>query len=155
MAAILLIQRIWKMKDTQETIRKKRILLVEDERETRDLIRSLLSLDAHEVVEANNGAEAISLFTQSHFDLVMTDHKMPFLTGIELAVRIRRLAPSKPILMITGHNHKSGPGNPVNVVLRKPFGVETLRSAVTRLLSLAEEAASAPNASDELMYSDF
>jgi DNA-binding response OmpR family regulator len=77
------------------------------------------------------------LFNQSHFDLVMTDHTMPFVTGSELAVKIRELAPAKPILMITAHGHKSGPRNPVSWVLRKPFGSQTLRSTVTGLLAAA------------------
>jgi DNA-binding response OmpR family regulator len=116
---------------------KKRILLVEDEREMRVMIKDMLHLDAHEVVEANNGAEAMSLFAQGHFDLVMTDHAMPFVDGSELAARIRRVAPSKPILMVTGHGHKVGPNNPVNQVVGKPFGCQTLRSAVQSLLNVS------------------
>lgn len=127
------------MHDTQESIQKKRILLVEDERDVRDMIRTMLDLDAHEVVEANNGAEAISLFSQSHFDLVMTDYKMPFITGMELAARIRQLAPSKPILLITGQDNRSGSRNAVSAVLQKPFNFSTLRAAVNSLLSPAKK----------------
>src|SRR5208283_4937986 len=112
------------MKDAPKAIQKKRILVVEDELETRKMIRCVLRLDAHEVVEANNGAEAFIMFAQGHFDLVMTDHKMPFLTGSELAERIKQLAPSKPILMLTGYDNKSCPRNPVDAVVQKPFAVE-------------------------------
>jgi CheY-like chemotaxis protein len=129
------------MKDGQETIRKMRILVVEDELNMREMIRLALSSDSHEVVEANNGAEAITMFVQSHFDLVMTDDKMPFITGSELAARIRQLAPSKPILMITGHYDKSRRRNTVDAVVQKPFSPEKLRSAVADLLSTAERAA--------------
>src|SRR5258708_5727656 len=96
-----------------ETIVGKRILLVDNERVERELIAELLTMDEHTVVEANNGAEAYSMFVQGHFDLVMTDCVMPFLSGDELAVRIRQFAPQQPILMITGKNHKPSPSNPV------------------------------------------
>ena len=54
-----------------ETNAGKRILLVEDERVTRELIKELLVQDRHIVVEANNGAEAFALFRNGGFDLVM------------------------------------------------------------------------------------
>jgi CheY-like chemotaxis protein len=112
----------------------KRILLVDDERAVRDAIRQLLHHDEHTVVEANNGAEALRLFTQERFDVVLTDCFMPFIKGTELAASIRRLSPDQPILMITGYGIKSGPHNPVNVVLRKPFDLSALRSALAEVL---------------------
>ena len=117
-----------------ETNPAKRILLVEDERVMRELIRDLLVQDEHIVVEANNGAEAYSLFTQSQFDLVMTDCVMPFLNGDELAIRIRQLAPRQPILMMTGYDFKCRPGSPVNAVLHKPFDYELLQQEIAKLL---------------------
>jgi two-component system, NtrC family, response regulator AtoC len=112
----------------------KRILLVDDERAMRDALRELLRLDKHTVIEANNGAEALALFTQSRFDLVLTDWVMPFVKGSELATRIKQLAPDQPILMITAHGIKPGPTNPVDAVLRKPFDLGELRSALAEVL---------------------
>src|SRR5271168_5642791 len=96
-----------------ETIVGKRILLVDDEGAVRESVRTLLARDEHIVVEANNGAEAYGLFTQGRFDLVVTDCVMPFLSGDELAVRIKRLAPQQRILMITAHDIKRTSSNPV------------------------------------------
>jgi CheY-like chemotaxis protein len=112
----------------------KRILLVDDERAVRDAIRELLRLDEHTVVEANNGAEALRLFAQDRFDVVMTDCFMPFVKGTELATSIRRLVPDQPILMITGYGLKTGPHNPVDAVLRKPFDITELRSILAELV---------------------
>lgn len=117
-----------------EPVRGKRILLVEDERIMREAVRRVLALDKHVVVEANNGAEAFSIFTQSQFDLVISDCVMPFVSGDELAKRIKRFAPDQPILMLTGHKVKRGPGNPVDAVLDKPCDVERLREEIARLL---------------------
>ena len=112
----------------------KRILLVEDERVVREALRQFLSLDAHMVVEANNGAEAFALFRSGQFDLVMTDFEMPFVKGNELASRIRQLAPRQPILMITAYSHQPGPENPVDAVVRKPFDATNLRQVMAKLL---------------------
>jgi CheY-like chemotaxis protein len=117
-----------------ETPLGKRILLVDDERSVRDTIRQLLRLDEHTVTEANNGAEALGLFGQQQFDAVLIDWVMPFVKGSELAVRIKQLAPNQPILMITGHGIKPGPNNPVDAVLRKPFHLGDLRSALAEIL---------------------
>jgi CheY-like chemotaxis protein len=122
------------MNNDSETIHGKRILLVDDKRVERELLKDLLRLDEHIVVEANNGAEAYSLFTQSQFDLVMTDRVMPFMSGDELAQRIRQLAPQQPILMVTGENYRRGPKNPFNAVLNKPFDYAVLQEEIKKLL---------------------
>jgi len=119
----------------EDKILRKRILLVDDERFVRESIARLLSKDEHTVVEANNGAEAFSLFTRSQFDLVMTDFEIPFMKGNELAARIKQLAPCQPILMITGHEERPSPDNPVDAVLNKPFDLSQLRKAIAELLS--------------------
>lgn len=104
----------------------------------RQTVKSVLRRHDHIVIEANNGAEAYNLFTKQKFDLVVTDYVMPFLNGDELAQRIRRLAPEQPILMITGTTSRSGPRNPVNSVLQKPFDSSSFEQEVERLLALYE-----------------
>jgi CheY-like chemotaxis protein len=116
------------------TVRGKRILLVDDELGVRESLRLLLVRDAHEVVEANNGAEAFTLFRQNRFDLVVTDFEMPFLKGNELAVRIKRIAPQQPILMLTAFGHRRAEDNPVDAVLDKPLDAVQLRELLARLL---------------------
>jgi CheY-like chemotaxis protein len=117
----------------------KRILLVEDERSVRDTLRQLLRLDDHTVVEANNGAEALRLFVQDRFDVVLTDLVMPFLKGTELAARIKQLVPDQPILMITAYGIKASRHNGIDAVLRKPFDLEQLRSALAEILRSCDQ----------------
>ena len=116
-------------------VKGKRILLVEDERAVREALRLLLSKDAHVVVEANNGAEAFALFVGSKFDLVMTDFEMPFVKGDELAIKIKRLAPQQPILMVTAFEHRPNSQNPVDAVMQKPLDCARLRQTMNALLS--------------------
>jgi len=118
----------------QHYMNAKRILLVEDERVVRESLSLLFSRDAHTVIEANNGAEALALFRGAKFDLVVTDFEMPFIKGNELATRIRQMAPEQRILMITAYGHRRSSDNPVDAVLAKPFNATLLREALARLL---------------------
>jgi CheY-like chemotaxis protein len=113
----------------------KRILLAEDQQEVRQMTKLMLGIDEHIVTEAGNGREALELFTPGRFDLVITDYIMPLMKGDELARNIKRLAPSEPILMVTGSAAELvGIRGSVDAVLNKPFAFEDLRQAVAQLL---------------------
>jgi CheY-like chemotaxis protein len=137
------------MKSETDALSGKRILLVEDELVMRETLRRLFMQDSHTVVEANNGAEAFSLFHKQKFDLVVTDFQMPFVKGDELATRIKRVAPNQPILMITGFSQRPCMDNPVDAVVNKPFDSARLRRLIDKLLSQDEnpDSQTAPAAS--------
>ena len=87
----------------QNIIRGKRLLLVDDESSVRGAFRMMLELDDHRVTEAGNGAEALVLFTESRFDLVITDVDMPRMDGIELVTLINKDANLKsvPVMIVS------------------------------------------------------
>jgi CheY-like chemotaxis protein len=121
------------MNEQCKTIRK-RILLADDQQEVRDTIKLLLRLDEHTVAEATNGREALEMFTQDRFDLVITDYFMPEMRGDELAANVKHLVPSQPILMLTGSAELvDGFSTTVDALLRKPFSLVDLRQAIARL----------------------
>ena len=123
-------------------VRGKRILVVEDQESVRVCLRMMLQLEGHQVTEASNGADALNLFASGHFDLVITDLEMPVMKGNELAVRIKLLAPSLPILMITASARaRREAENPVDALLDKPFTVAELQCALRKLLSARPEPA--------------
>jgi CheY-like chemotaxis protein len=128
--------------DTERTFGK-RILLVDDDGALREMLRMLLPKDTFTVVEANNGAEAFALFLGSRFDLVLTDCEMPFVKGNELAVKIRKVAPLQPILMMTAYQKRPGADNPVDAVLNKPFDSARLVQTLTSFLASRGAAKSA------------
>jgi two-component system response regulator MprA len=114
----------------------KRILLIEDDPAARESTKLLLNIDRHTVTEAEDGIAGLALFTRQPFDLVVLDYFMPGLDGGEVARRIKGMAPSMPILMITAYLEKLvGFDKPVNAVLAKPFAVDELRGEITKLLS--------------------
>jgi DNA-binding response OmpR family regulator len=117
----------------------KNILVVEDQQVELEMLGILLSQDEHTVVKANNGAEAFTIYRQGHFDLVITDYRLPFISGDELACKIKQVVPEQPILMISGCPQAIGPENPVDAFLRKPFGASRLRAMIDQLLPKADE----------------
>jgi CheY-like chemotaxis protein len=118
-----------------EVVHGKRILLADDQQQVRESIRLLLEVDEHSVAEARNGREALTIFTQSSFDLVITDYAMPEMTGKDLAVSIKETSPEQPILMITAYANEMGEGRKaVDAVLNKPFSFRDLRAAIAKLL---------------------
>jgi CheY-like chemotaxis protein len=120
----------------QKRIAGRRILLVEDDQGVRELIRLLLTIDRHHVVEADGGAEAIEILNSQPFDLAILDFFMPGMLGSQLARRLKDVDPWLPILMITGYLEMlEDSDKPVDGVIGKPFSFEELRRAIARLLS--------------------
>jgi DNA-binding response OmpR family regulator len=118
------------------TALRKRILLVEDDPPIRNLIRMVLAEGQHTVVEAENGLEALAMFKQQRFDLVLTDVDMPQMPGDQLALEIKRLIPSQPIILMTAdRGGVQGIDLASTLILDKPFPLQTLHTAVTDLLS--------------------
>lgn len=82
------------------------IFLVEDEPVLSDILSRILSGLGYQVRQFTNAAEAWDYFkgNSDRFDLVLLDHNMPVISGIELAARINRLQPDLPIILFTGMN---------------------------------------------------
>jgi two-component system, cell cycle response regulator CpdR len=126
----------------QVEVRGERILIVDDEAPLRAYLRMMLELEGHQVTEASNGAEALNLFNIGEFHLVITDFEMPLMQGNQLAVAIKLLTPSLPILMVTGSGRaRRDARNPVDALLTKPFTATDLRCALGKLLSARPEPA--------------
>jgi signal transduction histidine kinase len=80
-----------------------RILLVDDDRLVREGTRAMLEDIGHHVLTASSGAEALELLRDgASVDLVVTDHIMPGLTGLELATRLEEAHPGLPVLLASG-----------------------------------------------------
>jgi CheY-like chemotaxis protein len=79
------------------------LLLVEDEAPARYAFARILRNHGHEVMEAADGQEALTLLEQHNFDLVITDVAMPKVTGFALAAQMRVKWPDIPILLLTAY----------------------------------------------------
>ncbi len=86
---------------TQDQIIK--ILLVDDEKDIRDVLEILLLDMGYTVFAAENGEQALELFQKQMPPIVMTDIKMPGLNGIDILQKIKSINPDTEIIMMTGH----------------------------------------------------
>jgi CheY-like chemotaxis protein len=123
----------------QTSIIPRNILVVDDEAYVCDALKMLLTIDGHEVATASSGAEALGLFDQKTFDVVITDYSMPTMKGDELAAAIKARKPGQPIVMITAYvevlTGSKTPLNGIDVLVSKPFRLEQLRDAIVKALA--------------------
>jgi two-component system NtrC family sensor kinase len=114
------------------------ILIVDDERDIRQLLREMLACEGHDVTEAANGLEALERLRGASFDLVLTDVRMPGLNGVELLRRVREVAPTTEVVVATAYAELETAIECLRAgaldLLRKPFNLPELFSCVSRAL---------------------
>lgn len=119
------------------TVKAKRILLAEDESALRDFVSRNLSARGFEVLEANNGLEAMALWQQENPHLLILDIMMPRLDGLEVCRRVREHS-AVPIIVLTALDGESDKVAALDLgaddYLTKPFGVEELLARVRAVL---------------------
>ena len=84
-------------------MRKLNILIVEDGRSQREMLRDFLISEGHNVKEAGNGEEAIKMVLASHFDLILLDYKMPGMDGMEVLKEVKRINHEIDVVIITAY----------------------------------------------------
>ncbi len=118
-----------------------RILLVDDDPTTLDLVARALAADSHQVARCQDSHEALQqiLAESAAFDLLLTDVEMPGLDGIELARRVAVAAPHVRILLMSGFTGSTEQieslGIPVAGFVSKPLSLDQIRSTVRSALA--------------------
>lgn len=80
-----------------------RILVVDDEQSVRDILQQVLESEGYQVTLAKTGEQAIQLYKQSPFPLVMSDIRMPGMSGIDLLKKISSINSDTQVIIITSH----------------------------------------------------
>jgi CheY-like chemotaxis protein len=115
-----------------------RILLVDDNKSGLAARKAILEELGHGVTTATGGEDALEHFSKSKFDLVITDHRMARMNGVELIRRIRGLDPAVPVIMLSGYVDSLGlteANTGADLVLAKSANEVThMVRAVSRLL---------------------
>ena len=123
--------------ETRDASGIRRILVVDDQEIIRDVIQQQLSEDGHEVQTAGSGREALEILGTVNYDLLVTDHSMPGMTGEELAVQVKGKFPKTAVILLTGFggsmndNARAMPG--VDMILGKPASSFELRRAIVQV----------------------
>ncbi|HEX2726762.1 MAG TPA: response regulator, partial [Beijerinckiaceae bacterium] len=108
-------------------------LLVDDEEAVRMSTADMLAELGYEVVEARSAEEALGLVNRGvHFDLLVTDHLMAGMTGVDLARAVRERRPEAPVLIVSGYAEAEGVA-PDLPRLTKPFRLPELAASVAQL----------------------
>jgi PAS domain S-box-containing protein len=112
------------------------ILLIDDEPLVRTLLREVLERVGHTVTEASNGQEGVRCFRENNFDLVITDHGMPVMNGLDTAFRIKKQKTATPVILITGWQTETDATfqkpSSIDEFITKPFDLEELIKLVEK-----------------------
>ncbi|MCY7780983.1 response regulator transcription factor [Bacillus haynesii] len=114
-----------------------RVLIADDEKEIRDLLKTYLKRECYEVDVAVDGEDALRLFEQNHYHLVILDVMMPKIDGIEVCRRMRNHT-NVPILMLTAKDLEGdkilGLSIGADDYITKPFSVNEVLARIKAML---------------------
>ena len=128
-------------------MKKIRVLIVDDSSVMRKIVERSLrqaGLELEEVLEANNGVEALAQLRQKRVELILSDINMPTMDGLELVRQLQTVENAKgvPVVMITTEGGESHVVQAIScgacAYIRKPFTPEEIRSKINSLLEVGQ-----------------
>jgi two-component system response regulator PilR (NtrC family) len=119
-----------------------KILVVDDERGMREFLEIMLQKDGYEVRTAGSGKEALDLFRQEEFDLVITDIRMKPMNGLEVLKQCKALSPNTVVIIISAYASTETAVEAMKEgaydYLSKPFNIDEMRMAIRNALQSRE-----------------
>jgi two-component system cell cycle sensor histidine kinase/response regulator CckA len=123
---------------TPRPARKAHVLVIDDEREVRSVLRDVLTSIGHTVVEAASGEEGLARCESEAVDLILADVSMPGMSGWDVAAACQRRFPRVPLGFVTGWgdrlNQEEATRSGVRFVLSKPFAPVDVQALVAGAL---------------------
>lgn len=117
---------------------KGKILIVEDEKSMREVLKILLEGENYEVISASDGLEGLSYITKDIFDLVITDIKMPRADGFEILKKVKEISPDTIVIMITAFGTTESAIEAMKLgaydYIHKPFKIDEIRLIVRKAI---------------------
>jgi DNA-binding response OmpR family regulator len=131
----------WHTERSQMATKHSRILYIEDHEDTRDLVSLILTSSNYQVTTAASMGDGLKLAREEHFDLYITDSRLPDGTGIELCKQLRALDDKTPIMFLSGLAYETDKQAALaygaQCYLVKPADIQVLSNEVKELLAAA------------------
>ncbi len=116
----------------------KKILVVDDDKNARAVLRDILIANAYDVMEAGDGQEALGIVHRDSVDLIITDRSMPGLDGLALLRALREEKRGLPVLMISAYGEErlwaEAIGLGAKDYILKPFDPDSVLKEVRKYL---------------------
>ena len=125
------------------------VLILDDDADFNSLLTDILEQADYSVTSLINPMEAIDAFSETEYDLVVADHKMPEMTGAEFMKRCKKIRPEVPVVMVSGYldndTIRELISDGVGGVFLKPLNIFSLLERTSSLIEEAKKSESAPN----------
>ena len=115
-----------------------RILIIEDDEEMRSLLKDSLEEEGFETDSVSNGSDAFRKLVKEPFNLILTDVRMPGLTGLDILPGIKKLQPEVPVIVITAFGSEEVYRRSIErgaaVYLEKPIRTNKLKTLIHEMV---------------------
>lgn len=125
----------------EKVFKKRNVLLVDDEEFMRSLGIDILQSLGYRVTVSESGKSGLELFTKNpnYFDIILSDSRMPEMSGEELAIEVKKLRPDLPFVLVTafatGDSGSNLMAKGIDAIVAKPFLIDDLRKALDSALA--------------------
>ncbi len=135
------------------------LLLVDDDSNILEVLEARLNAAGYTIVKTTDGTSALSILESEHIDMVVSDVKMPTMSGIELYSKMQTLHPGLPVIFLTAYGSISEAVSAVQAgavdYLTKPFDGKALVHKVNTYFSTLKAPTSAPKTRENLVNDGF
>ena len=116
-----------------------RILIIDDDEEMSALLKDFLKEEGYEADSANSGSEAFGKLAWKSFNLVITDIRMPGLSGLDILSAVKKFQPHLPVIVITAFGgeevNRRSMARGADGYLEKPIHFQKLRKLIEEMVS--------------------
>ncbi len=125
-------------------VEAKKILIADDSDSIRSLLEMILTAESHEVTQVSDGREALLHLKDHTPDLIILDITMPFIDGLEVCSRVKRVSRLKatPVILLTAHTDEDTKQKAnlvgADVLVHKPLSGKNFRTTILEMLEKRE-----------------
>lgn len=113
------------------------VLVAEDDKLIRTIFAEIVAGEGFDVVEADNGQQALDLVTSRKIDMIISDMRMPLMNGFDLLVAVKKTHPEIPVTVITGFNSEYLEADAMaagaDAYITKPFKVTDVAETLQKM----------------------